>query len=199
MDRFAEPKIISNAASIPLVPVIVGAINCIAGKKPRPEADFVLITQSTRETEVILPAPEKSGRAYWGNIAPPGGTAKPLLAKEAGDSPVASRSPHNAMDVLEIRAKSALVRSKIPGVDQVINPYLGCEHGCRYCYAVFMRKYSHHPKSPWGSFVEAKTNIARGVACRTAAEKTAGESPALQRLRPIPAPGTSIPINPGMS
>jgi DNA repair photolyase len=64
------------------------------------------------------------------------------------------------MDVLEIRAKSALVRSKIPGVDYVINPYLGCEHGCRYCYAVFMRKYSHHPKSPWGSFVEAKTNIA---------------------------------------
>jgi DNA repair photolyase len=65
------------------------------------------------------------------------------------------------MDVLEIRTKSALVRSKIPGVDQVINPYLGCEHGCRYCYAVFMRKYSHHPKSPWGSFVEAKTNIAQ--------------------------------------
>ena len=44
-------------------------------------------------------------------------------------------------------------------MDYVINPYLGCEHGCRYCYAVFMRKYSHHPKSPWGSFVEAKINI----------------------------------------
>ena len=64
------------------------------------------------------------------------------------------------MDVIEIRTKSALVRSKIPGVDYVINPYLGCGHGCRYCYAVFMRKYSHHPQSPWGSFVEAKTNVA---------------------------------------
>ena len=64
------------------------------------------------------------------------------------------------MDVLEIRIKSALVRSRIPGVDYVINPYLGCGHGCRYCYAVFMRKYSHHPKLPWGSFVEAKINIA---------------------------------------
>lgn len=64
------------------------------------------------------------------------------------------------MDVIEIKAKSALVRSKIPGVDYVINPYLGCGHGCRYCYAVFMRKYSHHPRSPWGSFVEVKTNIA---------------------------------------
>jgi DNA repair photolyase len=64
------------------------------------------------------------------------------------------------MDVLEITTKSALVRSKIPGVDYVINPYLGCGHGCRYCYAVFMRRYSHHPGSPWGSFVEPKINIA---------------------------------------
>jgi len=64
------------------------------------------------------------------------------------------------MDVIEIRTKSALVRSKIPSVDYVINPYLGCGHGCRYCYAVFMMKYSHHPQSPWGSFVEAKTNVA---------------------------------------
>jgi DNA repair photolyase len=64
------------------------------------------------------------------------------------------------LDVLEIKTKTALVRSKIPGVDHVINPYLGCGHGCRYCYAVFMRKYSRHPQSPWGSFVEAKMNIA---------------------------------------
>jgi DNA repair photolyase len=65
------------------------------------------------------------------------------------------------MDVSEISTKSALVSSKIPGVDHVINPYLGCAHGCRYCYAVFMRKYSHHHRtSAWGSFVEVKTNIA---------------------------------------
>lgn len=65
------------------------------------------------------------------------------------------------MDVREISTKSALVDSKIPGVDYVINPFLGCAHGCRYCYAVFMRKYSHHHRtSPWGSFVEVKINIA---------------------------------------
>jgi len=65
------------------------------------------------------------------------------------------------MDVCEISTKSALVSSRIPGVDYVINPYLGCAHGCRYCYAVFMRKYSHHHRaSPWGSFVEVKANIA---------------------------------------
>ncbi len=65
------------------------------------------------------------------------------------------------MDITEITTKSALVRSRIPGVDFVINPYLGCGHGCRYCYAVFMRKYSHgHANAPWGEFVEAKVNIA---------------------------------------
>jgi DNA repair photolyase len=64
------------------------------------------------------------------------------------------------MDVTEITVKSALVRSKIPGVDYVLNPYLGCAHGCRYCYAVFMRRYSrHHAAAPWGSFVEVKINL----------------------------------------
>ena len=64
------------------------------------------------------------------------------------------------MDVTEIAVKSALSRSKIPGVEYVINPYLGCAHGCRYCYAVFMRRYSrHHASAPWGSFVEVKINL----------------------------------------
>ena len=64
------------------------------------------------------------------------------------------------MDIIEITTRSALVRSKIPGVDYVINPYLGCGHGCRYCYAVFMRKYSrHHRQAPWGTFVEVKVNL----------------------------------------
>ncbi len=64
------------------------------------------------------------------------------------------------VDVTEITVKTALVRSGIPGVDYVINPYLGCGHGCRYCYAVFMKKYArHHPNAAWGSFVEVKINI----------------------------------------
>lgn len=64
------------------------------------------------------------------------------------------------MDILEVKTKTAFVRSRIPGVEYVINPYIGCGHGCRYCYAVFMRKYSRrHQKAKWGSFVEVKTNI----------------------------------------
>jgi DNA repair photolyase len=64
------------------------------------------------------------------------------------------------MDITEVTTKSALVRSRIPGLEYVINPYTGCGHGCRCCYAVFMGKYSkQHQQAPWGSFVEAKTNI----------------------------------------
>lgn len=65
------------------------------------------------------------------------------------------------MNIVEITAKTALVKSRIPGVAYAINPYLGCAHACRYCYAVFMRKYSrHHQRLPWGQFVEVKSNIA---------------------------------------
>ena len=66
----------------------------------------------------------------------------------------------NVMDIIEIEVRTALVRSRIAGVDYVINPYLGCSHGCRYCYATFMRKYSHyHQHARWGTFVECKANI----------------------------------------
>jgi len=65
------------------------------------------------------------------------------------------------MQIHEIVSKNALVRSKLPGVNFVLNPYLGCGHFCRYCYATFMRKYSRHNQgTPWGEFVEVKTNIA---------------------------------------
>ncbi|HZE21740.1 MAG TPA: radical SAM protein, partial [Desulfobaccales bacterium] len=63
----------------------------------------------------------------------------------------------------------------IPGADYVINPYLGCAHGCSYCYAVFMRRYArHHPGAPWGSFVEVKTNLAPVLRAELARKKQPG-------------------------
>jgi len=64
------------------------------------------------------------------------------------------------MHIVDVTTKTALVRSRIPGLEYVINPYTDCGHGCRYCYATFMRKYSkQHQHASWGSFVEAKINI----------------------------------------
>ena len=59
--------------------------------------------------------------------------------------------------VREILAKSILSRSGIGGVDYCINPYVGCSHGCKYCYATFMKRFTGH-REPWGSFVDVKIN-----------------------------------------
>lgn len=61
------------------------------------------------------------------------------------------------MRVNEVRCKSILSESKLYGVDYSINPYTGCGHGCKYCYAVFMKRYTDHGE-PWGEFVDVKVN-----------------------------------------
>ncbi|MGB2698680.1 MAG: radical SAM protein [Candidatus Zixiibacteriota bacterium] len=63
------------------------------------------------------------------------------------------------MKVGEIFCKSALVKSNIPSIDYALNPYLGCEHGCVYCYASFMQRY-YHQNEVWGEFVDVKVNFA---------------------------------------
>lgn len=57
----------------------------------------------------------------------------------------------------EIVSKTVLTKTGIPGYDWCLNPYVGCEHGCRYCYASFMRRFTGHAE-PWGGFVDAKVN-----------------------------------------
>ncbi len=59
------------------------------------------------------------------------------------------------MKVKEIHSKSILSRSEV--YDYVVNPYVGCQHGCSYCYATFMRRFTGH-KEPWGDFVDVKIN-----------------------------------------
>ncbi len=59
------------------------------------------------------------------------------------------------MIVREIYPKSILSRSKV--FNYVINPYIGCQHGCIYCYARFMKRFTRR-KEPWGEFVDVKIN-----------------------------------------
>ena len=57
--------------------------------------------------------------------------------------------------VKEVNAKSVLSSSRI--YPYVVNPYTGCQHGCTYCYARFMKRVTGH-KEPWGEFVDVKVN-----------------------------------------
>jgi len=65
--------------------------------------------------------------------------------------------------VREIFSKTILSRSRIYGVDYALNPYLGCQHGCVYCYARFMAKGVHRGEE-WGSFVDVKVNALKLLA-----------------------------------
>jgi DNA repair photolyase len=59
------------------------------------------------------------------------------------------------MIIKEVPAKSILSISKV--FSYVINPYTGCQHGCYYCYARFMKRVTSH-NEPWGKFVDVKIN-----------------------------------------
>ena len=61
------------------------------------------------------------------------------------------------MDIIkkEIQVKDYLTKSNLPASDYVINPYVGCPHGCKYCYASFMKRFTGH-KEEWGTFIDIK-------------------------------------------
>jgi len=61
------------------------------------------------------------------------------------------------MLIERISVKSVIVPSSLPEADYVINPSIGCEHGCVYCYARFMRRWAGENRE-WGEFLKIKEN-----------------------------------------
>ena len=61
------------------------------------------------------------------------------------------------MEIIEkhIQVNDYVTKSNLPASDYVINPYVGCPHGCKYCYASFMKRFTGH-KEDWGSFIDIK-------------------------------------------
>lgn len=69
------------------------------------------------------------------------------------------------MEQTKINQKQFLTKSKISNGLLTVNPYLGCTHGCLYCYASsFINQDSYQP---WGSYVYPKVfpnhNIPKGT------------------------------------
>lgn len=74
--------------------------------------------------------------------------------------------------VREIHCRSALNRTKIPGFDYCMNPYRGCTHGCVYCYASFMCRFTGHEEE-WGKFLDVKVNLPAVLQRQLARSRTA--------------------------
>jgi len=62
------------------------------------------------------------------------------------------------VQIKEVKAKTILNPCGIPGIDFVINPYIGCSFACRYCYASFMGRLVGKKVEEWGSYVFPKVN-----------------------------------------
>ena len=63
-----------------------------------------------------------------------------------------------AVEYRRVRVKTALSRSGLPDLDYALNPYIGCAHGCLYCYA---RGYVRiaEVSERWGRLVYIKENL----------------------------------------
>lgn len=59
------------------------------------------------------------------------------------------------MIIKSIEAKSIISKSNLPICGFSANPYIGCTHACKYCYASFMKRFTNH-KEEWGSFLDVK-------------------------------------------
>ena len=57
--------------------------------------------------------------------------------------------------VRKIDVKGVITKTDIPVCDYAVNPYVGCTHGCKYCYASFMKRFTGHTED-WGTFLDVK-------------------------------------------
>lgn len=79
------------------------------------------------------------------------------------------------MKIREIQCKSAIGKCGFPGGGWSINPYVGCEHACEYCYARFMKRFTNH-EDPWGEFVDIRVNIPEVLKKELKSDKYKGET-----------------------
>ena len=64
------------------------------------------------------------------------------------------------MVVREVRARRVLSPSGIYDVDYSVNPYVGCEHACAYCFARGLCRVPE-VRENWGNLVYVKVNAPR--------------------------------------
>ena len=54
-----------------------------------------------------------------------------------------------------VETKNIMTKSSLPVGGYSVNPYVGCTHACKYCYASFMKRFTGHTEE-WGTFLDVK-------------------------------------------
>lgn len=57
--------------------------------------------------------------------------------------------------IKERKCSDILTPSGTPLGGYSVNPYVGCTHKCKYCYASFMKRFTKHSEE-WGTFLDVK-------------------------------------------
>ena len=61
----------------------------------------------------------------------------------------------NGILIREVETKNIMTKSSLPVGGYSVNPYVGCTHDCKYCYASFMMRFTGHTEE-WGTFLDVK-------------------------------------------
>lgn len=61
--------------------------------------------------------------------------------------------------------RGIMTKSNLPVGGYSVNPYVGCTHACKYCYASFMKRFTGH-KEEWGTFLRCEA-----LACNRESEE----------------------------
>lgn len=64
-------------------------------------------------------------------------------------------SAENDILIRDVDTKNIMTKSSLPVGGYSVNPYVGCTHGCKYCYASFMKRFTGHTEA-WGTFLDVK-------------------------------------------
>ena len=61
----------------------------------------------------------------------------------------------NGILIADVETKKIMTKSNLPVGGYSVNPYVGCTHACKYCYASFMKRFTGHTED-WGTFLDVK-------------------------------------------
>ena len=61
----------------------------------------------------------------------------------------------NGVLIADVETKNIMTKSSLPVGGYSVNPYVGCTHACKYCYASFMKRFTGHTEE-WGTFLDVK-------------------------------------------